>query len=266
MPYRKGTPWGRLKPPEFAQLDWGDPINRGLVGRWLFGGARARIDDMTGRNPMRGNSGVTDVPGPFGGRAIQFDGTTGFTRNSFQGVRPIVTTPPFSYVAWACWTDSTKAHDIIFTQDEAGNVDYYGIFINATSGLFAAVNRDSGGTHTATSTAAATVGYWYQVVGVWASTSDRRIYVNGRLEGTDTTASTPTAANLDSTTFGALNRLTVAYGTGKMDNASIYNRALSTAEIERLFNEPFAGIVPNRRRIISTPPNSPQAGAMMQVF
>lgn len=255
MSARKTSGWGRTKPPAGASIDWGDPISSGLVGRWLFTEVRARISDLTGRNLLRGYSGVTETPGPFGGNALLFDGVTGKCRSEFQGARPVITTRPMTFVAWMRQTDSAASCFGVSVQDEATATSYYVIFIVGTTGKFRAQQASPVNTVIAESTLVALPDRWYQVVGVWgAEATDRRIYVNGRLEGSESSSISTDPALIDTLTIGALNRSTPAYGKGGVDNVSVYNRALSPTEILRLYNEPFAGIVAPRRRISNTPP------------
>lgn len=265
MPFRKPKPHGRIKPQDGAAVNWGDPITRGLVGRWLITERyQSRFKDLAGLNNADAFAGCSLSAGAFGGYAMTFDGVAGVVKTRWQGANdPVLIDVPFTISAWACWTDSAKNVEIASMADEASTSAFYALQIGATTGIFYAGTGDGAGSSFAASTAAATVGNWYHVVGVWASTADRRIYVNGRLEGSNTVSRTPNAALIDNTAFGALVRSSTSFGAGKVDNVSIYNRALSANEILRLYNEPFAGIVAPRRRIISS---APVSGARNRFF
>ena len=80
---------------------------------------------------------------------------------------------------------------------------------------------------------------WYYVTGLYNSTSKIiSIYINGNLEGSSTAlvGNPPTAGALY-VTLGAGDGLTAANRlTGNIAQASIYNRALTAAEIQQNFN------------------------------
>jgi len=78
---------------------------------------------------------------------------------------------------------------------------------------------------------------WYHITGVYRSATDRELYLNGSSDGTDTT-SKPFVPNLDTTMVGILYRPALASDfAGFIDEAKIYNRALSDSEICILCNE-----------------------------
>lgn len=267
MPYRKASGWGRIKPHEGARLDGGDPINQGLVGRFLFNERHqaARFKDIARGNWMYNNTGASLVPGAFGGYAQSYDGVTGAGRvNAVGGAggKPLISAYPFTIVAWG---KTTGAIVLASMSDEATDNAYVSLVLVSTSAR--AYAGDAGGSNYADSGAVTTSGVWHQIVGVWNSTTDRQIFIDGRYTGINNTSRTPSLATWDNTMFGVLQRTgAVNFGAGMVDNVSLYNRALSATEILRLYNEPFAGVVAPRRRIISSPPASPGAGRMFFTF
>jgi hypothetical protein len=91
-----------------------------------------------------------------------------------------------------------------------------------------------------TSTLTASLGVWVNIVGVWnASSKTLTLYFNGVADGTGTTTNSLTinpTANLE---FGRYNRITQSrfeYLNGNISQVSIYNRALSAAEVQQNFN------------------------------
>ncbi len=78
-----------------------------------------------------------------------------------------------------------------------------------------------------------TAGTWYHACGVWASATDRRAYINGGSEGTNTTSRAPTG--MDSTYIGATQGASpVTFSDGFIAEAGIWNVALTTGEIAAL--------------------------------
>lgn len=248
MPAPKVAPWGRFKPPQGAAINYADPLANGLVFRCLFNGSRPRAIDLARRKHMTGYPGVTISAGVFGA-CPQFDGVSGKFRIELEGVKAVVNAPPFSVSGWMCGTDAAAVF-LFSVADEATNLDSYRIqSTSGNGGVFRAQVVDHvGGSDSAQATTTMTTGVWYHVVGVFASTTDRRIFINGRLEATNTTSLAPTAANITSTCVGVFNRSSAAFGTGKVDNLGIWNRVLTGAEILRLYNDPFSTILPPRHR------------------
>lgn len=253
MSYRKLAGWGSVKPPQGSAINWGDPITRGLLFRCLFNGARSRGIDLARNKHMTGYSGVTISAGKFGA-CPQFDGVAGKYRVELEGAKAIVNAPPFTVSGWMCGTDATAVF-MFCVADEGTNLASYRIqSTSGSGGVFRAQVADSVGSDSAQATTTMTTGVWYHVVGVFASITDRRIYINGRLEATNTTSVNPTAANITSTCVGVFNRQSFIFGTGKVDNLGIWNRVLSGAEILRLYNDPFTDILQPLRPVFSPPP------------
>jgi hypothetical protein len=83
---------------------------------------------------------------------------------------------------------------------------------------------------------------WYHVAGVEHTSTDRRIYVNGVEEATDTTLATPSASfitrfRIGQTADGQLDEQC----RGEIDDVRIYNRALSAQEIRAIYYDGLTG-------------------------
>lgn len=254
MAFRKPTGYyGYAKPPHGSRINWGDPITKGLVARWLFNDRQnSGIQDSARNYHARIYTTTVNTMGAFGQGPLLFNATDGKARvedyGSATGKRPIVTALPFSFVGWACQTTAGQAVVIASTADEATNDAYFMLSINS-SNQFSASNGDASNTSAAAG-GSVVVGQWYQLVGVWTTTTDRKIYANGRLIASDTSSRPTDLTLLDNFCFGALVRNTQAFGSGKIDNISVYNRILHPNEIARLYTEPFAGIARPKRNIM----------------
>jgi hypothetical protein len=93
----------------------------------------------------------------------------------------------------------------------------------------------SGTVPAANSVTVAQLNMWYHIVGTWDGTT-RTIYVNGVAEGTNNTAQS--RANVGgNTAIGRPGSYTGGlYFPGVIDDVRIYNRALTAAEVTRLYN------------------------------
>jgi hypothetical protein len=78
---------------------------------------------------------------------------------------------------------------------------------------------------------------WHHVVGVFASATNRRLYVDGVSEASDTTSASY-SSDVDRWTIGRWGDSTPkSYFKGVIDEVSLYGTALSAEEVEKLYNE-----------------------------
>lgn len=145
-----------------------------------------------------------------------------------------ITAYPFSVSVWIKAGKITGTQGIVMFGNSATTTTYYGIqLVNAKPSIVVRNTR----ARTATSTTALTAGKRYHLVGVFNSTTDRRLYLDG----------VQTASNTNNVSFSATNpqwRIgryvgsTTNYFSGNIDEVHIYNKALSTAEINELYMIP----------------------------
>ena len=97
----------------------------------------------------------------------------------------------------------------------------------------------NGGSNTVMSTTTASTGTWFHIAAV-KNAVEIAIYVNGVMEASKPT---PTFTDTNSTNLliGGHNGPDVAYLNGLIDEADIYDRALSQAEIQAIYNAGSAG-------------------------
>jgi hypothetical protein len=107
--------------------------------------------------------------------------------------------------------------------------------INVSDGIVRFSRFNSGGNHDLDELTAIHNGQWYHVVAVYNSLSGHKIYIDGVLnnsESTLLTADVPT----DTVYIGYRQDATPGKFDGSIDDVRIYKRALSNAEIKRLYN------------------------------
>jgi hypothetical protein len=228
----------RIKPPLGSQLDLGAPINQGLVGYWPMnedGGTL--VNDLSG-NRKYGTSTAGWKPTPRGpalyvlSDATAIDMTTTLFYNFASqdiSVRVQVFTPVaasdfyrglvsrlwYSTIGWSIQTD--------FPTTQL-RFQGFGAYTTTTAGCFP-VNS-------------------YCDVIFTKSGSSVRVYVNGKdctnVAGNHTgTDNVGTNANLY---FGRASMASTTFWTGSILGGSIWNRALSGAEVRQLYLRPFAEI------------------------
>lgn len=250
MPFRKSKPYGSVKPPVRSVVDWGDPINAGLVGCWLLnenGGMIAR-DIALGNHgaltnfasPPTSTSGW--VPGRFG-PAVYFDGTNDYI------------TCPQNFLTFTAGL-SVSLHVLFKAANNNSSICYKGNAnewsLDYGGGVFPrfAVQRGVNSASAAGSGVPAT-GRWYHVVGTYDN-ANARVYLDGVLLAT-TAMTSPGAvtATANAVTIGSRVAGANVFNSGLISDVRIYCRALVQGEVYRLCAEPFAGIVAPRRRVIS---------------
>jgi len=92
-----------------------------------------------------------------------------------------------------------------------------------------AVSRTTGSAQADTTTGY-TAGIWYHACGVWASETDRRVYIDGGSEGANTTSRV--ISGLNSTYIGAKqDTAPTVFMDGLIAEAAIWNVGLNTSEI-----------------------------------
>lgn len=237
----KKRPWGSIKPPVGSVVDWGDPISAGLVGCWLFNEGGGTIVNNIGTGGLR-NTGtfstanaILDTTWTTGKYGKSLNHTSAHTQNGILLRSGIVTGTTFTYVGWAYVTAVTGGlYNNLFTS-------------TSSSGLWITNGKMTffyGADHL--NSTATTANTW-TMFAVTVQGGNVTFYFNGKADGTATGAPSFTADGMlcDSSAAEQL--------VGGMSHCRFYNRALQAGEIQRLYLEPFAGIIPNRRRIVGGP-------------
>jgi len=249
LPGKYTTPHGRGPSP---LLDPSHPSMPGLVGYWGFGeGGGSVVRDLTGQSANGAWAGtLTNIWGPGAhGPGGVFDGTT----NSVTIGQPAALniTGPLSL---ACWVNPTAlssgATSGLVTRDQFTTTRAWSLQLlpSGSGGNFRIqVVGATSGIKSVSSNAGATLGVWQHVVGLWDGATVW-IYVNGVRQ----TASTPlTDGALASVAWDvALGRATGLAGTflsGRLDEVGIWRRALTSAEIGRLYVERASLYLPRTR-------------------
>ena len=247
MAFQKSRPWGNVKPPAGSVVDWNDPINQGLNNCWLFnepGGLQAK--DIAKQNHGVLTGGVTRSVGVFG-NTLKFDGVNGYVSLP----NAVATAAPFSISLWFK-VDNVTTYETLVNINLTGADNNY--WVLQTRGDVAGdplewqINDLGAGETAVRTSTSVTAGVWMHACCVEASSIDHRVYLNAGGAASSTTSRAP--AGINNTNIGVY-RGTVfdGYFNGSIDNVRIYNRAISLSEINRLYTEPFAGIVTPKLRI-----------------
>ena len=227
-----------------------DSLERGLAGYWKLddGSGTSATDASTNGNTGTLTNGPTWTTGQIGGAA------------NFDGSDDVITIPDSSLYTTSAetisfWTKVTNiASDWRGLVSKTGSGDRsWSISSSPTGGIIfftAADSSDSGSNYALSENGSLTAGQWAHVVAVFNGSGTGNanrvsIYINGSAKALTFTGTIPATLLDNSTTlnFGS------GYATplpGSLDEVRIYNRALSSDEIAKLYK--------------STAPDNPDAG------
>ncbi len=178
---------------------------------------------------------ATSVAGQFGD-GLSFTGTS-------SGVRTTGNVTIGNAFTFACWVSTTNANNN-FSRIIMNNYQTSGYLgtNNANPGRYLTIVKNQFVTNT---TAADTSGAWHHLAMTWDGTA-QRFYYDGVLVGSPTSQTGPTTLNT-LIGFGCNSNAYSECWNGKMDEAFVFGRALSVAEIGSLFTN-----APNNPPVVPT--------------
>ena len=226
------------KPMMGQQIDWSNPLSKGLVGYWLMNeGTGNIVQDLSGN----GNDGTFGVgaasPSWIAGNhgsAINFDG--GDTCEITEKSNVLAITNALTIIANVKF-NNTSAYDSVINRYDAGGG--YGIYYSSQPRLRFVV-RDGGSNYDECLISGQPVtGEWMQIAGVFDG-ANSYIYKNAIL------GDTQVGTALSNTSTDTLSIGTGFYGDSfvDIDHVMIWNRALSAREIQDLHSNPFGMFQP----------------------
>ena len=226
------------------------PNNKGLVGYWSFNEGTSTIAlDYSGNNnkgtltsmasPSTPTSGWN--PGRLG-KALNFDGSNDYVDAGSGGSLDLGGLTAMSASVWfkpGTSLGTTNNNKMVLSrEDGTANCQYrLGYRPVSTSNRWRFIVRTGGTGCTGTSqivngvTEIDNTSKWYHVVGIYDGTNIK-LYVNGAL---DATAAGSGSINTDATTPFLIGKYTTNTIFGLIDEARIYNRALSAGEVSALY-------------------------------
>ena len=223
------------KPIRGTQLNRSHPLARGLVGCWIFNenGGNVVFDLCNKNNGAFVNSPVW-AAGRFGS-AIDFDSTSNQYIELGDDIS-ILEPQRISVVAWIKAESNTTIHGITCA---TGN--NYGYMLTLYTGKARFYIYDGGWKIAESSNL--NNGQLYHLVGIFDG-SIVQLYVNGILQTTTANATQIDYIGTIGHHIGQYHTYVAYDFNGIIDNTSIYNRALSAAEIQQLYREPFCMFEP----------------------
>ncbi len=165
--------------------------------------------------------------------SLQFDG-----KNDYVDIdRSIISDYPFTIAAWVKtdgFADENEDMVILSLADPSKSNRYFGIFIGESEKGKACIRARNTSTKTVYGNTVITDGKWHYIVGVYASSTSRKLYVDGQLEAVDNRR-VYFSSYADLLTIGRWGDSSpISYFNGNIDEVQIWGTALADEEIKNL--------------------------------
>lgn len=210
----------------------------GLVGWWRFDeGTGSVAGDSSGNGNDGTIYGASWVTGKYG-QALSFDGTSNYVSIPYNSVLNFGT-GSFSVSAWIKTTDTSSGEHIILRKDlesqsprrfysiaYLGSTVAFGVYDSSVTPVSANV----------VSSISVNDGNWHYVVGV-KDGLNYYIYIDSLQQGSYTETTPHNGDNTGNIKLGRYTETQGGYFKGSIDEARIYNRALSAAEVQESFQK-----------------------------
>ena len=198
-------------------------FDNSLVSWWRFDEGNGSIDYM-GRNDGVINGDARQVEAGYFGKGFVFDGNGDYV-NLGDGVY----SGEFTISAWAKANSRIGLYDTIIGSGDLG----IGLILNGDSkwaffGYLATGNP-------ATSNSVVNFGSWYHLIGVYDSSGNMSLYVNGVLQDDGANSSSFPSNYYDSLDIGMGSGGSTYPFNGTIDDVMLFNRSLSANEIAALY-------------------------------
>ena len=229
-----------------------------LSGLWEFEN-NAEDSSPNGNNGTAVNSPVyvTSLTGL--GQAISLDGATQYvTVPDDPTIEFGATSNGFTITAWINTTGTGYQPIVIKARPDPGTFDMdYKFWLNATGQLeLTRWNKPNSSNSTVTDTGGPALndGTWHHVAFVNESATSHKLYIDGSLVTTSTTAWTDDDSNTEAMEIGRFadnNNSIYYYFNGEIDDARIYQSALAAADIAAIYHQTAPGPSPLENIVFS---------------
>jgi len=224
------------KPPFGIKPNYAHPLMRGLIGWWLFNeGAGGQAYDSS----LNRNTGtLTGMAFPSTAASGWGSGRNGAKGLSFDGVDDKITTTS-EFIGTGPITFSGWVYARSFGGNSAGRIISNGRFDIYITGANRIYFTSNAGTNIyATPTNSFPFNQWIHIIATRDSSGISNVYFNGILSGTANQSSGAPVAGTFNPVIGNHNSLNRTWD-GYIDDARIYNRALSAQEVQNLYTDPY---------------------------
>ncbi|HEY4493342.1 MAG TPA: LamG domain-containing protein [Candidatus Paceibacterota bacterium] len=214
-------------------------LQNGLVGHWTFDGKDISGTSATDRSGNNNTGTLTNGPlatvGKIG-QALNFDGSDDYVsiadNNSLDLTSAVTISLWFKADGWTAAYQGLVAKRI-------GNSSNYGLNVSSTGSAFQWFFHDGDYQIVDINASTVSTGQWHHFVGTFSDTGDvvGSIYIDGTLKKTETFTARNLVANTNTLRIGESNNPASGpeHFNGSVDDVRVYSRALSAAEITKLY-------------------------------
>ncbi|MHB1483656.1 MAG: LamG domain-containing protein, partial [Saccharofermentanales bacterium] len=211
---------------------WTIDLSRDPVGSWSL---NSNVNDSANMNTGSLVNGATYAAGK-SGNCVSLDGV-----NDYVNIPNTANLTGMGQMTLSCWVNMSQlpAQNYVVVGKDSSDASYrivinssgQGHFVVATSGS----SWYSAGTY-ASFTSSLSLNTWYHIVGTYDG-NYVRVYINGALAGTGSQPLQGTiAAGTSPLRIGYKSASTIDYYKGKVDEVQVYNVALSSTEVDNLYD------------------------------
>ncbi len=217
----------------------GDALSNGLVGYWKMDESSGNAADASGNAQTLTNTNIaTFAAGKYGNAGSLASASSQYftcTDANCGGTTELDVPTTFTASAWVNKPDVTQNYAMIIAKSTGGGDtgNAYELRFNSTTGKIQFVSYIGGAYQSIASNTALTNSTWQHVT-VTYDGAYLRLFLNG---ASDATPVAVTGAMSNSAADFAIGRRADGYYyNGSIDEARVYNRALSPAEVSQLYN------------------------------
>lgn len=212
----------------------------GLIGFWTFNGDKVTATTVADSSGNGTTGTIVGSPKPVlgkNGQAFYFPGSGSYIDFGLPAVLDI-NTSAVTLSAWVKFGNigTAAAGGIISKGENASFLPQYTLQKQSSIGLRFQINTTAGFSSPTINNPSPALNNtdWFHIVGVYNGT-DLRIYVNGVLQGSPVSHTGTLVSNGEDVTIGVYDKTSTLPFVGTIDEARIYNRALSANEVQELY-------------------------------
>ncbi len=244
----------QVRKPATFTLDPQHPLSRKLVSFWPLGDTvSGKSTDISqyGKHALVNVTSGAPVLSPARNGGLAYDTNSG--TNFLNSSNPLAVTYPisFSVLARCSSLPASSGDEVMMALVKASGLEEFWIGLFHDPGgttYFRTIAQSDSGANNRWYGVAIGDTNWHHYVGIFLDSSTHAIVIDGIPQsGSYHTGGTgtPSPAAVDTAYIGGFNYNTSSYygqWSGQIECARIYNRALTTAEAQLLFAEPYAGV------------------------
>ena len=168
--------------------------------------------------------------------ALSFDGANDGISITGTATTPINPTGTYSVSAWVKPSNVTTANQIFTKYGSSDSARAFGFLIH-TDGRLRLLQRATGVSDNTYTTSTISANVWTHV-SVVRTTSSVSLYINGNLDGgVQSNSFVPNDAGTQDFYIGRNDSTSITYFTGSISNVSIWNAALTSAQVSEIYSE-----------------------------